>query len=68
MLNNPLFSTASGQRSFEYRAMSLLKELQTALKLSESVTTFCCSEQATLQNVPHQQVTEQYVLQILTAH
>lgn len=32
------FRTASGQRSFEYRATSLWTDLQLALKLSELVT------------------------------
>ena len=34
----PLFRTASGQRSFEYRARSLWNDFQPALKLSELVT------------------------------
>ena len=40
MLRIPLFRTASGQRSFEYRATSLWKKLQPELKLSESVKSF----------------------------
>ena len=40
LLNIPLFRTASGQRTFENRAISLWNELQPALKLSESVTDF----------------------------
>ena len=41
-LNIPLFRTASGQRTFQYRATSLWNELQPALKLSPSVTEFKC--------------------------
>ncbi|CAH3194438.1 unnamed protein product [Porites evermanni] len=40
LLNIPLFRTASGQRTFQYRATSLWNELQPALKLSPSVTEF----------------------------
>ena len=40
LLNIPLFRTASGQRTFQYRATSLWNELQPALKLSSSVTEF----------------------------
>ena len=36
----PLFRTASGQRTFQYRATSLWNGLQPALKLSPSVTAF----------------------------
>ena len=36
----PLFRTASGQRTFHYRATSLWNELQPSLKLSPSVTVF----------------------------
>ena len=42
LLNIPLFRTASGQRTFQYRATSLWNELQPALKLSPSVTEFKC--------------------------
>ena len=37
-----LFRTASGQRTFQYRATSLWNELQPALKLSPSVTEYKC--------------------------
>ena len=40
MLRISLFLTASGQRSFEYRATSLWDKLQPELKLSESVKSF----------------------------
>ena len=40
LLNIPLFRTASGQRTFQYRATSLWNEFQPALKLSPSVTNF----------------------------
>ena len=40
MLSIPIFRTASGQRSFEYRATSLWNQLQPALQLSKSVTSF----------------------------
>ena len=40
LLNISLFRTASGQRTFQYRASSLWNELQPALKLSPSVTEF----------------------------
>ena len=40
LLNMPLFRTASGQRTFQYRATSLWNELQPSLKLSPSVTVF----------------------------
>ena len=40
LLNIPLFRTASGQRTFQYRATSLWNELQPELKLCPSVTDF----------------------------
>ena len=40
LLDIPLFRTASGQRTFQYRATSLWNELQPVLKLSPSVTAF----------------------------
>ena len=40
LLDIPLFHTASGQRTFQYRATSLWNELRPALKLSPSVTAF----------------------------
>ena len=40
MLRIPLFGTASGQRSLEYRATSLCNNLQPELRLSESVKSF----------------------------
>ena len=40
LLDIPLFGTASGQRTFQYRATSLWNALQPALKLSPSVTVF----------------------------
>ena len=40
LLDVPLFRTASGQRTFQYRATSLWNALQPALKLSPSVTAF----------------------------
>ena len=40
LLDIPLFRTASGQRTFQYRATSLWNALQPALKLSPSVTVF----------------------------
>ena len=40
LLNIPLFRTASGQRTFQYRATSLWNELQPSLKLSPSATVF----------------------------
>ena len=40
LLDIPLFLTANGQRTFQYRATSLWNKLQPALKLSPSVTTF----------------------------
>ena len=36
--STPLFRTASGQQSFEYRATSLWNDFQPALKLSKVVT------------------------------
>ena len=50
LLNIPLFRTASGQRTFQYRATSLWNELQPALKLSPSVTEFKCSLRQKLLN------------------
>ena len=40
LLNIPLFKTASGQRSFYYRTVSLWNSLETSLKLSDSVHIF----------------------------
>ena len=40
LLDIPLFRKASGQRTFQYRATSPWNELQPALKLSPSLTTF----------------------------
>ena len=40
LLDIPLFRTASGQRTFQYRVTSQWNELQPALKLSPSVTAF----------------------------
>ena len=40
LLNIPLFKTASGQRSFYYRTVSLWNSLDTSLKLSDSVRIF----------------------------
>ena len=40
LLNIPLFRTASGQRTFQYRATSLWNELQPSLKLSPTMTVF----------------------------
>jgi hypothetical protein len=40
LLNIPLFKTASGQRSFYYRTVSLWNSLETSLKLSDSVYIF----------------------------
>ena len=40
LLDIPLFRTASGQRTFQYRATSLWNELQPVLKLNPSVTAF----------------------------
>ena len=37
---NSVLRTASGQRSFEYRATSLWNKLQPELKLSESIKSF----------------------------
>ena len=37
-LNIPLFLTATGQRTFQYRATSLWNELQPTLKVSPSLT------------------------------
>ena len=40
LLNIPLFKTASGQRSFYYRTVSLWNSLDTSLKLSDCVHIF----------------------------
>ena len=40
LLDIPLFRTASGQRTFQYRATFLWNELPSALKLSPSMTSF----------------------------
>ena len=40
LLNIPLFKTASGQRPFYYRTVSLWNSLETSLKLSDSVHIF----------------------------
>jgi hypothetical protein len=39
-LNIPLFKTASGQRTFYYRIVTLWNELDSSLKLSKNVFTF----------------------------
>ena len=40
LLNIPFYHTASGQRSFEYRVVSLWNELDSKLKLSKSIIDF----------------------------
>ena len=40
LLNIPFYCTASGQRSFEYRVVSLWNELDSKLKLSKSIIDF----------------------------
>ena len=40
LLNIPFYRTASGQRSFEYRVVSLWNELDSKLKLSKSIIDF----------------------------